>query len=466
MKKEISVFKSLVPIFFLIVTILLNNLYGNGESMLPLIASICVASFIAIAHGWTWQELEDGIMHSLGLVFQPILILMIIGMIIGSWILSGVVPTIIIYGLELLSPKSFLVATVLVCSFISIATGSSWTTIGTIGVALVGIGHGLGIPSGMTAGAIVSGAYFGDKMSPLSENTNLGSGILGVNLYEHIRYLLYTSIPSMILALILFAVVGAKYSGTSFDQSQVDLIIEGIHSQFVISPWLLLVPLTILVVVLLKVPAIPGLMVSFAVGGLAAIFVQGASLPDVVEAAQFGYLSDSGVEIVDKLLSKGGLDNMMYTVSLIIAAMSFGGLLEQCGMLTSIIEKVEQFIKRRWSVIASATLASTAINICTGDQALSVILPSRMFKDLFEHHDLDLKNLSRCTSDGGVVTSPIVPWNVCGVFVASTLGVSTLSYLPYSFFNLISPLMSIVFGVLGIKILTKKRKEDSNENNK
>lgn len=157
---------------------------------------------------------------------------------------------------------------------------------------------------------------------------------------------------------------------------------------------------------------------------------------------------------------------MMYTVSLIIAAMSFGGLLEQCGMLTSIIEKVEQFIKRRWSVIASATLASTAINICTGDQALSVILPSRMFKDLFEHHDLDLKNLSRCTSDGGVVTSPIVPWNVCGVFVASTLGVSTLSYLPYSFFNLISPLMSIVFGVLGIKILTKKRKEDSNENNK
>ncbi|WP_099207732.1 Na+/H+ antiporter NhaC [Urinicoccus timonensis] len=466
MKKEISVFKSLVPIFFLIVTILLNNLYGNGESMLPLIASICVASFIAIAHGWTWQELEDGIMHSLGLVFQPILILMIIGMIIGSWILSGVVPTIIIYGLELLSPKSFLVATVLVCSFIAVATGSSWTTIGTIGVALVGIGHGLGIPSGMTAGAIVSGAYFGDKMSPLSENTNLGSGILGVNLYEHIRYLLYTSIPSMILALILFALVGAKYSGTSFDQSQVDLIIEGIHSQFVISPWLLLVPLTILVVVLLKVPAIPGLMVSFAVGSLAAIFVQGASLPDVVEAAQFGYLSDSGVEIVDKLLSKGGLDNMMYTVSLIIAAMSFGGLLEQCGMLTSIIEKVEQFIKRRWSVIASATLASTAINICTGDQALSVILSSRMFKDLFEHHDLDLKNLSRCTSDGGVVTSPIVPWNVCGVFVASTLGVSTLSYLPYSFFNLISPLMSIVFGVLGIKILTKKRKEDSNENNK
>lgn len=271
---------------------------------------------------------------------QACLILMIIGMIIGTWILAGVVPTIIYYGLKILSPNIFLVATLILCSIISVATGSSWTTIGTIGVALIGIGQGLGISVGMTAGAIISGAYFGDKLSPLSENTNMGSGIIGVNLYEHIKHMLYTSIPSFLIALVLFYLLGRKYNVSTMDYSQINMIINGLQEQFVITPILLIVPIIIIIVVVLKIPAIPGLIISFVVGSLAAIFIQGANLLEIITSAQFGYTSATGIELIDNLLSKGGLNGMMYTVSLILCAMTFGGILETSGMLEVILKKL------------------------------------------------------------------------------------------------------------------------------
>ena len=450
--KKLNFFSSLIPIFSLIIFILTNNLYGNGESIIPLIGASIVASIIAILSGYTWEELEKGILNTISLSMQACLILMIIGMIIGIWILAGVVPTIIYYGLQIISPKIFLIATLFLCSIISVATGSSWTTVGTVGVALIGIGQGLGIPNGITAGAIISGAYFGDKISPLSENTNMGSGIIGVNLYDHIKYMMYTSIPSYIIASFLFYMIGRKYGLSEMDYSQINMIISGIQNQFYITPFLLLVPVIIVVVILLKIPAIPGLIVSCIIGGIAAIAIQGASLNDVITAAQYGYSSETGVEIIDKLLSKGGLNGMMYTISMILCAMIFGGILETSGMLEIILKKISSFIKSKGALIATSVLTSISINICTGDQALSIILPSRMYKDAFLQKGLALQNLSRCSADGGVVTSPLVPWNICGVFVSGTLGVSTLSYLPYTFFCLLSPIVCIIIGILGISI--------------
>lgn len=451
-EKNMTIGKALVPIIFLVAAILLNNIYGNGESVIPLIAASSVAAIIAMLSGYSWEELEKGILDSIGLTTQACLILMIIGMIIGTWILAGVVPTIIYYGLQILSPNFFLVATVILCIVISVATGSSWTTIGTIGVALVGIGEGLGIPLGMTAGAIVSGAYFGDKLSPLSDNTNMGSGVLGVDLYVHIKHMMYTSVPAIIITLILFFILGRGYTGETMDYSQIELITNGIQQQFIITPLLLVVPIMIIVVVVLKVPAIPGLILSFLAGGIAALIIQGSSIADIVEAAHFGYSSTTGIDLIDNLLSKGGLDGMMYTISLIICAMTFGGILEKSDMLEVVLNKVSSLVKSDGSLIATSTLTSLMINIVTGDQALSIILPSRMYKDSFEERGLHLKNLSRCSADGGVVTSPIVPWNVCGVFVATTLGVPTLAYLPYSFFCLLSPIVSIVAAFAGYSI--------------
>lgn len=459
-KKKITFVKALIPIIFLIVVILLNNIYGNGESLIPLIASSVVAAVISILSGYTWEELEKGFLSTINLSMQACLILMIIGMIIGTWILAGVVPTIIYYGLKILSPNIFLVATLILCSIISVATGSSWTTIGTIGVALIGIGQGLGISVGMTAGAIISGAYFGDKLSPLSENTNMGSGIIGVNLYEHIKHMLYTSIPSFLIALVLFYLLGRKYNISTMDYSQINMIINGLQEQFVITPILLIVPIIIIIVVVLKIPAIPGLIISFVVGSLAAIFIQGANLLEVITSAQFGYTSATGIELIDNLLSKGGLDGMMYTVSLILCAMTFGGILETSGMLEVILKKVSSLIKSDGSLITIATITSLSANIFTGDQSLSVILPSRMYKDAFIKKGLELKNLSRCSADGGVVTSPLVPWNVCGVFVATTLGVPTMTYLPYCFFCLLSPLICIIAGLSGYSIARVKKVTD------
>lgn len=454
-EKKMTLGKALIPIVFLMVSLFANIQYGNGESMLPLIATAIVASIVAMTSGYTWEELEEGILGSIGITLQSFLILMTIGMIIGTWILAGVVPTIIYYGLKILSPRFFLVAATLLCCIVSLATGSSWTTVGTVGVALIGIGQGLGVPMHITAGAIISGAYFGDKISPLSETTNMASAVVGVDLYEHIRHMIYTTIPALIISLVLFGIVGFKYGGSSMDTSQIDIILTGITEQFTITPILLLVPLLVIILVIKKVPAIPGLIIGFLAGGLAAIVFQGSSIVDIIESAQFGYLSDTGVDIIDTLLSKGGLDGMMYTISLIICAMTIGGILEKSMMLHTILERLSRRIKSDGSLVTTAVATSVMINVVTGDQSLAIILPGRMFAESFEKHNLKPKNLSRICEDGGTVTSPLVPWNVCGAFMAVTLGVPTIMYLPFCFFNILSPIISIIWGITGFTLEKK-----------
>ena len=319
--KNMTFGKAIIPVLFLIASLFVGiNSYG-ADPHIPILAAAIVAALIGLTSGYTWKEMEGAIVETIKNSMQAILILMIIGAVTGAWILSGTVPSMIYYGLQIISPGIFLVATTIICAIVSIATGSSWTTAGTVGIALIGIGEGLGIPLHIVAGAIVSGAYFGDKLSPLSDTTNLAPAMAGSELFEHIRHMLYTTVPSLIIALILYGIIGMKYAGNTLDVHNIQIILDGITSQFSVSPILLVPPVLVIFMVVFKIPAIPGLLGGTAVGAIFAVVFQGVDLGAIIEALHYGFSSETGVEAVDNLLSRGGIDGMMWTVSLIICAM-------------------------------------------------------------------------------------------------------------------------------------------------
>lgn len=444
--------KAIIPIIFLIAALFWSLKWGTGYSQIPLVATSIIAALIALQSGYKWSELEEGIIHAIQMSMQAILIMMVIGMLVGTWILSGIVPTMILYGLQIISPKIFLVATLIICSIVSLACGSSWTTASTVGIALFGISQGLGIPPQIAVGAIISGAYFGDKMSPLSETTNLAPAVAGSTLFDHIKHMVYTTGTSYVITAVIFTLMGLRYGGAQMDTSTLNLITSGISSHFTISPLLLLPPIIVIVMVMKKVPALPGLLAGVVLGGFFAVLFQGASLFSIVESAHFGFASDTGIEVVDSLLSRGGMDGMMFTVSLIMCAMVLGGVLESSHMIEAISAKILLFIKTSGSLITATVLTSIGTNIVTGDQYLAIILPGKMYGKMYENHRLKPKNLSRALEDAGTLTSPLVPWNVCGAFMASTFGVATFAYLPFCFLNYITPMISIIFGYMDITI--------------
>lgn len=451
MKKKATLGHALIPMAFIIVALIVTMQFWGGDPHLPILFSAVVAAIVAIVGlGFTWKELEDGIVDTIKMSMQAILILMIIGMIIGTWILGGIVPTMIYYGLKLLSPSIFLVATCLLCSVVSLATGSSWTTAGTVGIALIGVGIGLGMNPGIVAGAIISGAYFGDKMSPLSDTTNLAPAMAGSTLFEHIRHMIYTTGPSLIIALILYGIIGMRFAGNELDTAAINEILTGIEANFNISLILLLAPVLVIVMVIMKVPAMPGLIGGTVLGALFAFLFQGADMTSIVEAAHYGYYSETGVTVIDDLLSRGGLDSMMWTVSLILCAMSFGGVMEKSGMLEAIAQSILKLAHGTGSLVLATIITIIAMNMMAGDQYLAIVIPGRMYRQIYEDRGLHPKNLSRVLEDAGTLTSPLVPWNSCGLFMSSTLGVATLVYLPYCFLNLINPLISIFYGFTGI----------------
>lgn len=440
----------MIPVLFLVVALVSTLWLFDGSPHIPILFSAAVAAAVAMKAGFTWSELEEGVVETIKMSMSAILILMIIGMIIGTWILAGVVPTMIFYGLQILSPGIFLVATTLICAVVSLATGSSWTTAGTVGIALIGIGGGLGIPLPIVAGAIISGAYFGDKMSPLSDTTNLAPSMAGANLFDHIRHMIYTTGPSLVIALILYGIIGFKYAGNSMDMSAITAILDGLSVQFTISPLLLIPPILVIVIVVLKVPAIPGLIGGTVLGGLFAFMFQGAGMTAIIQAAHKGFTSETGIAAIDDLLSRGGLDSMMGTVSLILCAMAFGGIMEKAGMLQAIANAILKLANSTGSIVLATILTAIAINLVAGDQYLSIVIPGRMYKDIYDKRGLHPKNLSRVLEDSGTLTSPLIPWNTCGAFMHETLGVHPFAYAPYAFLNLINPLISIFYGYTGI----------------
>lgn len=450
-KKKATIWHALIPIVFLMAALLCTLKLWGGDPHLAILAAAVVAGGVAmLGLGYTWAELEDGVVETIKMAMGAILILMIIGMIIGTWILAGIVPTMIYYGLQILTPSIFLVATCLICAVVSLATGSSWTTAGTVGIALVGVGGGLGMPLGLVAGAIISGAYFGDKMSPLSDTTNLAPAMAGATLFDHIRHMIFTTGPALIISLVLYGFMGMKYAGQSINADGISVLLEGINASFNITPILLLAPVLVIAIVIMKVPAIPGLIGGTFLGGLFAWLFQGAGMSAIIGAAHYGFESSTGIEALDALLSRGGLDGMMWTVSLILIAMTFGGILEKTGMLEAIASQMLKLAKSTGSLVVATILTIIAMNVLAGDQYLAIVIPGRMFKDIYAERGLAPKNLSRVLEDAGTLTSPLIPWNSCGLFMSGTLGVATVAYAPYCFLNLLNPLVSIFYGFTGI----------------
>ncbi|HHF51199.1 MAG TPA: Na+/H+ antiporter NhaC, partial [Candidatus Aminicenantes bacterium] len=392
----------------------------------------------------------SGMIHGINLAMGAILILMVVGLMIGTWISGGIVPTMIYYGLKVLSPGIFLGATMIICSIISLGTGSSWSTAGTVGVALIGVGHGLGVPTAMVAGAIISGAYFGDKMSPLSDTTNLAPAVAGTDLFSHIRHMVYTVAPAYVISLGLYAFLGARFSGGALESQNIEAILSTIKSNFFIHPLLLLPPVLVVVMVVLKIPPLPALLGGTLLGAVFAVLTQSRSLGEIIQAAHSGYVSNSGVAMVDDLLTRGGLMSMMGTVALIICALSFGGIMEKTGMLEALASALLKKVRRTGSLVATTIFTCIGMNIIAADQYIAIVVPGRMFKNAFDAKGLHPKNLSRALENSGTMTSPLIPWNSCGAFMGATLGVSPLLYLPYAFLNLSVPLVSIFYGYTGI----------------
>ncbi len=458
-EKKISIWMALIPIVFLVVSLSVTLIQFEGEAHIPLLLSTAVAAIVALKLGYKWEFLEKSMIQSISVAMQAILILMVIGVIIGTWIAGGIVPTMIYYGLELLSPTFFLVTTCILCSIVSFATGSSWTTAGTVGIAVLGIGQGLGIPVAMIAGAIISGAYFGDKMSPLSDSTNLAPAVVGVNLYQHIGHMIYTTGPALIIALILYGIIGIRFADQSVDIEQIQLIKTIMSEYFVISPWLFIPPLIVITLVVLRMPALPGMTIGGILGVLCHVFVQGGDLGNAINIMYGGFSIETGVEMIDSLLTRGGLEGMMYTVSLIILAMSFGGILEKTGMLQAIMKKLIALTNSTGNLIATTVAACIVSNAITADQYLSHVIPGRMFAKKYKEKNLALKNLSRTLEDAGTMTSSFFPWNTCGAFMMATLAVHPFEYAPYAFLNILCPIIAVLFGYLGITIVKEKTAE-------
>ena len=459
MKKSVgrkaTLVEALIPIIFLVFFLAITIFKFGGTPHVPLIITTIVAGLIATLRlKYPWKYIEDSMIDTIKMAMQAILITILIGVLIGTWIISGVVPCMVYWGLKIISPQVFLVATLITCSIISLSTGSSWSTMGTVGVALLGIGQSLGMPSGLVAGAIISGAYFGDKISPLSETTNLAPAMVGTDLFTHIKFMLYSTIPSLIICILIYGVIGFKYSSQNLDMTQINLIRSTLESTYnTLSPILLLAPLFVISLVIFKIPAIPGLAGGALIGALFAFIFQGSSLGEIINAAQNGYISTTGIASVDELLSKGGLMSMMSTISLILCALSLGGILEKTGMLEAIANSLLKLAKGTFGTVACTMLTCLLTNIIAGEQYLSIVLPGRMYKMEFEKRGLHPKMLSRALEDSGTLTSVLVPWTSCGAYAAGTLGVSTFAYAPFAFLNLINPFVSLAMVAMKIKVV-------------
>lgn len=452
-KKQATIVMALIPILFLMISLFYVIVIkeAGADVHIPLFTSaIFAAVFAMVVLKFTWVELEEGVVDVIKMSMGAIIILMIIGMVVGTWIASGIVPTMIYYGLKILSPGIFLVATLLICSIVSLATGSSWTTAATVGIALMGVGTGLGISTPMIGGAIISGAYFGDKMSPLSDTTNLAPAVSGANLFDHIKHMVYTTGPSYIVAVIVFAILGLQASG-KVDATAINETLAAMDATFNINPLLLLIPVIVIAAVIMKVPAIPGLFGGAVLGGVAMFTIQdGYNLLDVINVMHYGNEFDTGVSMLNDLLNRGGMDGMMWTVSLILCALTFGGIMEKTGMLRALANGMLSLLKGRGGLVLSTILTAIFMNIIAGDQYLAIVIPGRMYKEAYDEMGLHPKNLSRALEDSATLTSPLVPWNTCGAYMISTLGLAPFTYIPFCVINILNPIISVIYGYTGI----------------
>ena len=451
-KQEPSLLLSVLPVLFLVALLLLNVfLFGDDSTGGPHQIALLLAAAFAAALGHfvlkqDYRLMEGQAIGAIALALQAMLILLVVGALIGLWIMAGIVPTMVYYGLVLIHPAVFLPVACAACAVVSVAIGSSWSTMGTVGVALIGIGNALGLPEPMVAGAIVSGAYFGDKLSPLSETTNLAPAVAGTELFTHIRHMLYTTVPALALSLVAYGVLGLWYRPETQDLTQVREALVIIRQHFSIGVHTLATPILVFFLVMRRMPALPALLIGVLLGALQAVIFQGQSFGSggysaLIVTAHSGFVSETGNETIDALFSKGGMLNMLPTVLLIVMAMTFGGVMEATGMLRRIASAILHLVRGAGSLVGATISACILFNLTASDQYLAIVVPGRMFREAYRRYRLPPKTLSRALEDGGTVTSVLVPWNTCGAFAASVLGVRTFSYAPWAFFNILCPLI-------------------------
>ncbi|MCC5921561.1 MAG: Na+/H+ antiporter NhaC [Cyclobacteriaceae bacterium] len=466
--RQPKLWQALIPILFLIVLLAFNvYVFGDealdGSNQIVLLLAASVGTLVAFSTGYRWNTIQDGIVKSISSALSSMIILLLIGSLAATWMISGIVPAMIYFGLQTLNPTIFLVVACIVSALVSIATGSSWSTIATVGIALLGIGKTLGMSDGLVAGAIISGAYFGDKMSPLSDTTNLAPAMAGTDLFTHIRYMTYTTVPSITIALLIFLVWGFQFSSTDSDVN-IAPVLAALDKKFDINGWLFIVPAVVIGMIVRKVSAIPALLVGTLLGGLFAFIFQPHVLLEIgadsdypyyysIMTAMFGDVSlTTDNAMVSSLLATGGMAGMLGTIWLIICAMIFGGVVESTGQLKVITSYLLKGANTVFSLVGSTVGTCILFNITTSDQYLSIVVPGRMYAEAFKKMGLKPEVLSRSLEDSGTVTSVLIPWNTCGATQSSILGVPVLSYLPYAFFNIISPFMTLFFAAFKIKI--------------
>lgn len=477
MSRTPSPFISLIPVITLVALLFtIIRIFGSdalsGSSQISLLAATAVSIFIGMTfYKVSWKDIELAIINNISGVSPAIIILLIIGALSGAWMISGVVPTLIYYGIQVIHPSFFLASTCIICALVSVMTGSSWTTIATIGIALMGIGRAQGFEDGWIAGAIISGAYFGDKMSPLSDTTVLAASVTDTPLFRHIRYMLITTVPSMIITLIIFTVVGLTKSGS--DTAHIAEFAAALQNKFHITPWLLIVPIVTGILIAKRVPSIITLFISSLLAGIFAIIFQpdllleiatteggSASYSDgIFKGVMITFYGGTQLQSADptltELIATRGMSGMLLTIWLILCAMCFGGSMTANKMIGSITSVFLKFMKNTVSLVSSTVAAGITLNLTTSDQYISIILTGNIFSDIYKKKGYEGKLLSRTIEDSVTVTSVLIPWNTCGMTQATILNVPTLTYLPYCFFNLISPLMSILIASLGYKIIKR-----------
>ncbi|MBT2667276.1 Na+/H+ antiporter NhaC [Bacillus sp. ISL-4] len=453
--KQPSLFQAIIPLLIIVISAAFSILRWNAGMFVPLLTGIVTTALLGLYLGYKWGDLEKFLSDGVSRALTAIFMLFIIGSIIGTWILSGVIPTLIYYGLDILSPDIFLPTVAITTAILGLATGSSFTAIATIGLAFMAVGQGIGFPPALVAGTIISGALFGDKLSALSDTTNLTPAMVGTDLFSHIKHMLWDSIPAFAICLVLYYFFGMKYSGNSVNLEKVSVIMDALNQTFTITPVLLLLPVLTIYIVTRKFPAIPSLLLVSFLGGITAMAFQGSSLSQVIQSMTNGYTSQSGLKLLDSLLNQGGMKSMFELIALVILATAFGGILEGTGVLKTVLNSFINKARTTGSLIFSTILSTLIIGFASGAQYLAIILPARAFVGAYKQRGLDTKNLSRCVEAAGTVGINLVPWSVNALFAAKVLGVSPTEFIPFIFFSFLIPLINLIYGYTGISIVKK-----------
>ncbi|UOQ92064.1 Na+/H+ antiporter NhaC [Halobacillus shinanisalinarum] len=451
-KRKPSFLVSSLIILFIIAILGVSILVYGAAPHIPIVLAAIIVALYGLKLGYKWKELEQAMTKGVSYGIPAILILSLIGILVGVWVLNGTVQTITYYGLQVLSPSIFLVTAVIITAVVAIMTGSSWSAISTIGIALMGVAYGMSISPNITAGAIVCGAMFGDKLSPLSDTTNLAAATAKVDIFQHIKHMLWTTVPSLLITLAIFAFIGFTSDRSAADTGKVDAMMTTLNNEFMLTPIALISPLLIIFLAFRKVSPIPSLIIGLVAAVLTSFYtVSGVSFGTIMNTAHFGYTAETGDEAIDSLLSLGGLDSMLFGVSLILMALSFGGIIREIGLAHAIIDGMRSFLRSRGNVISSTVLSCLGINVVVGEQYLSIILPGQMLEESYEEANLHPKNMSRTLEDAGTLIHPLIPWGVTGAFIMTTLNVG-VGYIPFSFICFISPIIAIIYGYSGFTL--------------